>query len=97
MPSPFSNGVQNADAVFSLFAEGQVTLGAVAMTTSETTKEVAHGLAGTPDFILLGQVGATGASVGEGVSAELGATTITFNKVDTQASMNISYLAGNLS
>lgn len=97
MPSPFSNGVQNADTIFDLFAEGQVTAGSGTLTTTDAAIGIAHGLSSAPDFVIAQSslaVGAGAASGKFGWSAN--ATTLTFTKADTGASETFSYIAGVL-
>ncbi len=96
MPSPFSRGLQNADKAFELLTAGDIKMATVLLVTANTTVVVAHGMTGTPDFCLMGVTG-TAANVAEGIVWSADATSITFTCVDTQASMTISYLAGNLS
>lgn len=97
MPSPFSNGVQNADKVFDLFAEGQVTLFTVGLTTGSTAVGTAHGVGAAPDFVLLQSSVAADIDVDTGLIYSAGATTLTITRQTTGAAATISVIAGNLS
>jgi len=110
MPSPFSQGVQNADDMFDSSTIDAANISAMAklavafddilistatLTTADVAFPVAHGLSATPDFVLF-----TGsndsASIVEGMSWTANATTLTFLKVDTQDTAIVSYIAGVL-
>ena len=105
MPSPFSQGVQNADSIFSAVNSGSVTALAsmfddvlvttATLTTADIALPIAHGLSGTPDFVLLGFKGSqTGIIEGFGWTAN--ATTLTILKTDTQAQQIASVFAAVL-
>ncbi len=110
MPSPFSLGVQNADAIFDTstldaanitamakvaIAFDDILISTATLTTADVALGVAHGLSAAPDFVLF-----TGsndsASIVEGMSWTADATTLTFLKVDTQDTAIVSYIAGVL-
>ena len=103
MPSPFSLGVQNADAIFdgataagvlgleSLFDDVLVTT--AILTTADIALGIAHGLAATPDFVLLSY---TPGDNGEGTGWSANATTLTLTKVDTEAIQTASVFAAVL-
>ena len=97
MPSPFSLGVQNADHAFDGFSDGQVTFFNVSLTTLQTVAEVAHGFAGTPDFVMvsLGEFEIESVATGPRWSAT--ATTLTINYDQTLLSGSVSVFAANLS
>lgn len=90
MPSPFSNGVQNADKVFDILAEGKVKAGASALTTAQTSVAIAHGLGAAPDFVLV----TDSANVHPSWAAT--ATTLTITSAETNAASRVSYIAGIL-
>jgi len=93
----FSQAAQTAKNIVALFAsDSDLTVGSSALTTSQTSKGIAHGLSGTPDFVLLGS-SAAAAAAAEGIGWTANATTLTLTKVDTQAEATISYLVGNFS
>ncbi len=92
----FGLGLKNAESVFDNFADGDIVFATALMTTADVALPVAHGLSGTPDFVIF--MGSnSSASIVEGMSWTANATTITFLKVDTQDTAIISYIAGNLS
>jgi hypothetical protein len=97
MPSPFSNGAQNADKAYSKFANGDVTFFTMALTTLQTVATAAHGLSAAPDFVLASHtnVGAVATSGGIGWSAT--ATTLTVTSNDTLASGTLTVFAANIS
>lgn len=97
MPTPFTLGAQNADRVFGLFADGDVTFLTVAINATTADTAVAHGLSGTPDFVFLSTNttdDAAGAAAGVGWSAN--ATTLTITQ-QTAGNATVSVIAGNLS
>lgn len=97
MPSPFSNGVQNADKIFDLFAEGKVKAGTATLTTTDAAMGIAHGFGSAPDFVIAFSSLAVGAGASAGKFGwSAGATTITFTKADTGATETFSYLIGKL-
>lgn len=89
MPSPFSQGVQNADDAFEAFADGQVHIGLVA---SGTGAGAVTGLGFTPDWVLF-EVGANA----NALSWTATSTTLTLTGRSTTTAATISYIAGNLS
>jgi len=92
MPSPFSQGVQNADALFDVSTAGSGTL-----TTTDAAIGIAHGLGATPDFVLAFSSEATGAGAASGkFGYTANATTITFTKADTGAIETFSYIVAIL-
>lgn len=98
MPSPFANGVQNADQIFDLFTNGKLTAGSATLTTTDAALGIAHGLGSTPDFVIAMSSLAVGAGAAAGKFGwSAGATTITFTKADTGAEETVSYLIGVLS
>jgi hypothetical protein len=97
MASPFSNGVQNADKAFDIFAEGKVKAGSGTLTTTDAAIGIAHGLGAAPDFVLVSDSLAVGAGAAAGkIGWAANATTITFTKADTGAQETFSYIAGKL-
>ncbi len=96
MPSAFGLGLTNAEGLFDGFASGDIVIGTQAMTTADVALGVAHGLSGTPDFVLF-TTGQAAAAAAEGLAWTANATTLTWLKVDTQAATTFSYLYGNLS
>jgi hypothetical protein len=97
MPSPFSNGVQNADKIFDLFSDGLVTAGSATLTTADAAMGIAHGLGATPDFVIAMSSLAVGAGAASGKFGwSAGATTITFTKADTGAPETFSYIVAKL-
>jgi hypothetical protein len=96
MPSPFSNGAQNADKAFSHFANGDVTFLNVALTTIQTIGTAAHGLSAAPDFVLVNGSAVTANST-NGIGWSADATTLTVTVDNTAAPVTVSVLAGNFS
>ena len=96
MPSPFSQGAQNADKAFSQFANGDVTFFTVTLTTLQTVGTTAHGLSAAPDFVILG-LGALDSAASVGASWSATATTLTVSHDCTTAIENISVFAANIS
>jgi len=110
MPSPFSQGVQNADDMFDSSTIDAANISAMAilavafddllistatLTTADIALGVTHGLSATPDFVLFTGSNSS-ASIVEGMSWSADATTLTFNKVDTEDTAVVSYIAGVL-
>jgi hypothetical protein len=101
MPSPFSQGAQNADTAFSTFVDGDVTFFNSSLTTAQTIATVAHGLSAAPDFVLVthdsgDDIASTIATAGLiGWSAT--ATTLTLTCDNTAGSAVLSVFAANLS
>lgn len=94
MPSPFSQGVQNADKAFGGLNFSAGIAGTGTLTTTDAAIGIAHGLGATPNFVLAfsSLAVAAGAAAGKfGYTAD--ATTITFTKADTGAIETFSYIA----
>lgn len=89
MPSPYSLGAQNADAIFDGFTDGQVAVGVVA---SGTGAGAVTGLGFTPDWVLF-EVGANA----NAISWSATSTTLTLTGRSTTTAATISYICGNLS
>jgi hypothetical protein len=96
MPSPFSNGAQNADKAFSRFVNGDVTFFTITMTTIQTVGTVAHGLSAAPDFVIASSSNPAVAG-GGGVGWSATATTLTVTQNDTLATTTLTGFAGNVS
>lgn len=95
--SSYKNGVQNADAIFDLFTNGELTAGTATLTTTDAALGIAHGLSSTPDFVIAMSSAAVGAGAAAGkLGWSAGATTITFTKADTAAEETVSYIVGKL-
>ena len=93
MPSPFSNGLQNADKLFDTAGNGDVTFFTVVMTTAQTVGTAAHGLTGAPDFVIFqgsSALGSTSSAV-SGWSAT--ATTLTVTIDNTSGTDTLSVFA----
>lgn len=96
MPSPFSQGAQNADTAFSTFVDGDVTFFNISLTTLQTIGTVAHGLSAAPDFVILG-LGDLDAAASAGSSWSATATTLTVSHDNTLVDETIAVFAANLS
>lgn len=96
MPSPFSQGAQNADKAYSAFVDGDVTFFTVALTTIQTIGTAAHGLSAAPDFVLMSN-SAAGAASANGTGWSATATTLTVTSDNTGAAETITVFAANLS
>jgi hypothetical protein len=99
MPTPFTQGAQNADKAFSQFADGDVTFFSVSLTTLQTITTVAHGLSAAPDFAIVSPSAMSGASTATtngltGWSAT--ATTITVTCDNTAGTTSLSVFAANI-
>jgi hypothetical protein len=98
MPSPFSNGLQNADKLFDTATEGDVTFFTTSLTTLQTVSDVAHGFSAAPDFVLVSPSAMSGASTATtngltGWSAT--ATTLTVTCDNTAGTTVLSVFAAN--
>ena len=92
MPSPFSNGLQNADKLFDTAGNGDVTFFTVVMTTAQTVGTAAHGLSGAPDFVIFSGSSAVGvSSYASGWSAD--ATTLTVTRDNTGGTDTLTVFA----
>lgn len=101
----YGQALTNAAAVFDGASSGSVTaltslfddvlVTTATLTTADIALPIAHGLSGTPDFVLLGFSGSqTGIIEGFGWTAN--ATTLTILKTDTQAQQIASVFAAVL-
>lgn len=100
MPSPFSQGAQNADRAFAGFVYGDVTFFSVSLTTLQTITTVAHGLSAAPDFAIVSPSAMSGASTAttNGLTGwSSTATTITVTCDNTAGTTALSVFAANLS
>ena len=86
--SAFIADVKNAGVIGANGDAGEMISGIAVKTTSSTTTVVAHGLSGTPDFII-----AT-AEKSFGVKSTANTTSVTFTVATAVTSNNISYVAG---
>jgi hypothetical protein len=87
--SAYVNGVENANAVFDGFANGQVAAGNAASGTGDAA---ITGLGFTPDWVV-----ATMAGVNALTGWSATSTTLTITGRSTTTACVISYIAGNLS
>ena len=90
MPGSYTADEQSAAKIAAAIADDpdELKAGTALKTTSSTTTVVAHGLSGTPDFIL-----AT-AEKSFGVKSTANTTSITFTVATAATSNTISYIAG---
>jgi hypothetical protein len=96
MPTPFTNGAQNADKLFSKFANGDVTFFTMATTTIQTVATAAHGLSAAPDFVIVG-LGSLDAAASAGSSWSATATTLTVSHDNTLVAETICVFVANIS
>ena len=91
MPSgPYTKGAQNAATIGDAFDYGDLKVGSVAWANAaSSTATVAHGLTGTPDWILANESG------GDAVSITANTTNVVFVRTATGAG-TIYYLIGDL-
>lgn len=90
--SVFTQGSQTAKQFGSEFNE--IFAGSVALTTSQTVAEIAHGLSTTPDFVVAG-ITSTG-EISSWVTAAVTATTVTVSTGNSLASKVINIIAADL-
>lgn len=95
MPSAYTADEQSAAKIAGGIADGPSALkvGRVTKATSSTTAVVAHGLAGTPNFILATlQADAGGPLNQPGITAD--STSVTFTISTAQTAWTVAYVMG---
>lgn len=96
MPSAYSNGLTNAEKLFDTAGNGDVTFFTVVLTTVQTVGTAAHGLSGSPDFVLFQVSSAAGIGSTTQVGWSATSTTLTVTSDNTAGTDTLSVFAAKI-